>query len=95
MLLCFCVLSRLNTLERASMYEQTWSDNWLDELDGAGDEALRESLENGQTEGRKKGSTGSDVVVSTSRVVFRTELEFPFHTSFYRALLHGYWVHQK
>ena len=50
------------------MYEQTWSDNWLDELDGEDDDALRESLENDKRSfaegGRTKGSSGSDVVVS-------------------------------
>ena len=64
---CTCCF-RLNTLERASMYEQTWSNNWLDELDGEDDEALRQSLENDKLSfsegGRTKGSSGSDVVVS-------------------------------
>ena len=29
---------RLNTLERASIYEQTFSESWLDELDGECDD---------------------------------------------------------
>jgi len=49
------------------MYEQTWSENWLDELDGEDNEALRKSLESGKHSysdgGRTKGSSGSDVVV--------------------------------
>ena len=31
---------RLNTLERASIYEQTFSESWLDELDGECDDPL-------------------------------------------------------
>lgn len=36
--------ARLNTLERASMYEQTWSENWTDELDGE-ESSFGESLD--------------------------------------------------
>ena len=33
-------ICRLNTLERASIYEQTFSESWLDELDGECDDPL-------------------------------------------------------
>ena len=31
---CGLIVYRLNTLERASVYEQTFSESWLDEVDG-------------------------------------------------------------
>ena len=56
------------------MYEQTMSENWLDELDGAEDDALRVSLQDGQRSfidrERKIGSTGSDVVVSGKYMLY-------------------------
>lgn len=61
-------LFRLNTLERASFYEQTWSENWLDELDG--EESFGESLDmdppssRGTKLSREKKGTESDVAVS-------------------------------
>ena len=71
-----CIVSvvshcRLNTLERASMYEQTWSESWMDELDG--EESFGESLETDPSSAglrgkggvaREKRGTESDVAVS-------------------------------
>lgn len=60
---------RLNTLERASIYEQTWSESWLDELDGDGSsfgESLDADPSNTALKGRgEKKGTESDVTVST------------------------------
>ena len=36
---------RLNTLERASIYEQTFSESWLDELDGECDDPLDDGMD--------------------------------------------------
>ena len=48
---------RLNTLERASIYEQTWSESWVDELDG--EESFGESLDTDPpSKGREKRGKG-------------------------------------
>ena len=50
------------------MYEQTWSESWLDELDGGGS-SFGESLDTDPSttaiKSREKKGTESDVTVST------------------------------
>lgn len=56
--------ARLNTLERASMYEQTWSESWMDEFDemeGA-ESSFGESLDTDPSSAAGKGGVAGGVV---------------------------------